>query len=117
MKVFYLISISLFMWAFTACGGAHGSGELQSQVNENFDGITATMEVGEMSCMSCVKKVTDALSDLDGVANITVSLEDELATFDYDPEVISLDAIARVITDLDYVVGAYGPKEAVDEGQ
>lgn len=117
MKVLYLLSMSVFMWTFTACGGAHGSGELQSQVNENFDGITATMEVGEMSCMRCVGKVSDALSELDGVANITVNLEDELATFDYDPEVISLDAITRVITDLDYVVGAYGPVEAVDERQ
>jgi len=108
-NTFLLLALSLFI--FSSCGGHSCSDEegiMEAAVETEFQGVKASMEVGEMGCMICVGKVTDALKGLDGVANIKVSLEEENAVFDYDPERISLEEIAKVISDLDYVVGEYG---------
>lgn len=110
----YWILLAFAALVFTACGEHNCSDENgmeEASMEVEFKGVKASMEVGEMGCMICVGKVTDALKELDGVANIKVSLEDENAEFDYDPKKISLDEIAKVITDLDYVVGAYSEIE------
>lgn len=110
----YWILIALLTFTFSACGGHSCSdeeGTMEAAVSQDFQGVKASMEVGEMGCMICVGKVTDALKGLDGVANIKVSLEEENAVFEYDPERISLEEIAKVISDLDYIIGNYGPLE------
>ncbi len=110
----YWILLALTSLFLTACGSGSCSDEngmKEASIELDFKGVKASMEVGEMGCMICVGKVTDALSALDGVANIKVSLEEENAVFDYDPDKISLEEVAKIITDLDYVVGAYGQLE------
>ncbi|WP_027192729.1 heavy-metal-associated domain-containing protein [Megalodesulfovibrio gigas] len=41
-----------------------------------------TIKVVGMSCMHCVKSVTDTLSKLDGVQQVQVNLETGTATFE-----------------------------------
>jgi len=59
----------------------------------------ATVKIKGMSCAHCVASVTKALSDIDGVSNVSVSLEKGEATFDTSkdvpPEVIKA-AISRI---------------------
>ncbi|AJD29452.1 cation transporter [Clostridium sporogenes] len=54
-----------------------------------------------MSCMHCVNHVKEALSELKGISNITVSLEGKFAEFDSTGEV-SEDDIKSSIEDFGY---------------
>lgn len=108
MKNISILSLLSLAFLFFACAGNHST-ESSASEDPNFSGIAAEMEVGGMGCMRCVNKVTNALAGMDGVANIKVSLDDEKATFEYDPEKTNLDEVARLIGDLDYEIGAYGP--------
>jgi len=58
-----------------------------------------TLKVKGMSCEHCVKAVTNALSALAGVANVSVNLKDGTASFSYDPALASIEAIKAAITD------------------
>jgi P-type Cu+ transporter len=52
-----------------------------------------------MTCQSCVKAVTSALTSLDGVTNVSVSLPNSSATVNYDPSVIKELALVEAIED------------------
>ena len=52
-----------------------------------------------MTCQSCVKSVTSALSSLEGVKNVSVSLPNSSATINYDPTTINEDQLIEAIED------------------
>ena len=52
-----------------------------------------------MTCQSCVKSVTSALSSLEGVKNVSVSLPNSSATINYDPSIINEDQLIEAIED------------------
>ena len=58
-----------------------------------------TVKVKGMSCQHCVSSVTKALSDIEGISDVNVSLEKGEATFSesnpIDPQVIK-DAITKI---------------------
>jgi copper ion binding protein len=56
-----------------------------------------TIDVQGMSCEHCVKAVTDAVKDLDGVDKVKVSLKKNSATVKYDDAKIELDGIKSAI--------------------
>lgn len=58
-----------------------------------------TIAVNGMSCAHCVKAVTDAISALNGTANVAVNLDDKSATFEYDPAKVTVDAVRLAITE------------------
>ncbi|NOR48704.1 MAG: copper chaperone, partial [Methanosarcinaceae archaeon] len=45
---------------------------------------TETIKIEGMSCGHCQMTVTNAISGVDGVSNVEVSLKDGQATVDYD---------------------------------
>ncbi len=57
------------------------------------------IKVGGMSCQGCVKNVTGALSALDGVASVEVSLEGAEARVGYDPAKLSVEALRSAVED------------------
>ncbi len=57
------------------------------------------IKVGGMSCQGCVKNVTGALSALDGVASVEVSLEAAEARVGYDPAKLSVEALRGAVED------------------
>jgi copper chaperone len=63
-----------------------------------------TLNVSGMSCEHCVKAVTNALSAINGVKDITVSLKDGIASFSHDPARAPLDVIKAAITEEGYEV-------------
>jgi copper chaperone len=65
---------------------------------------TVVINVEGMSCEHCVKAVTGAVSGLDGVQSVNVSLEDKTATVAYDPALVAIDAIKAQIEDQGYDV-------------
>ena len=52
-----------------------------------------------MTCHSCVKSVTSALSSLEGVKNVSVSLPNSSATINYEPSIINEDQLIEAIED------------------
>jgi copper ion binding protein len=63
-----------------------------------------TLKVTGMSCEHCVKAVTSAISSLPGVSNVTVSLKDGTAAFDFDPALTPLKNIEAAVTEEGYEV-------------
>ena len=64
----------------------------------------AKINIQGMSCNHCVQSVSSALADLPSVENIQVSLEENQASFDYNPQVLSLETVKEAIEDQGYDV-------------
>ncbi|WP_319506583.1 heavy metal translocating P-type ATPase [uncultured Methanolobus sp.] len=67
--------------------------------------MKADIKVYGMTCMHCHKSVTDAISALDGVNSVEVSLEDEKASVEFDAERIGLEEIKKAVINAGYEVG------------
>lgn len=65
---------------------------------------TAVLSVKGMTCQSCVKSITSALSGIPGLESVQVSLEKEQATVVHDPAVLSRSAIVEAIEDCGFDV-------------
>ena len=63
--------------------------------------MTKELKIEGMMCKHCVKHVNDALSKMDGVTNVVVSLEDNKADVTMEHE-IPIEEFKRVITDAGY---------------
>ena len=69
-----------------------------------------TLNIRGMTCASCVRRVEQGLTSLDGVREATVNLATEKATVVYDPALADLESIADKVKDLGYeVVGSETP--------
>ncbi|MDR1563451.1 MAG: copper chaperone CopZ [Oscillospiraceae bacterium] len=64
----------------------------------------AVIKVEGMMCEHCVSAVTKAVTALQGVAAVTVSLEAGTATVQYDPAKVSVEEIKAAIEDQGYDV-------------
>lgn len=60
---------------------------------------TLAIDVTGMKCAGCVRAVEQALQQQPGVVTATVNLATEVATVQYQPEVIAPGALAQVLTD------------------
>ena len=63
---------------------------------------TLTLSITGMSCNNCVQHVTHALEAMTGVSKTNVDLDAAKATVTIDPEMISLDDLAKAIHDAGY---------------
>lgn len=61
------------------------------------------LSITGMSCQHCVRHVTTALSELEGVTNVQVSLENKEAVLDV-AETVSLDALKDAVKEVGYTV-------------
>ncbi len=73
--------------------------ETKKSEEENF--MTKELKIEGMMCQHCVKHVNDALSKMDGVTDVVVSLEEKKADVTMERE-ISTDEFKKVITDAGY---------------
>ena len=63
---------------------------------------TTDIHVKGMTCQSCVKHIQGVVSDLAGVSHISVSLDDELATVEFDPSLTNAQKICNAIDDVGF---------------
>lgn len=63
---------------------------------------TTDIHVKGMTCQSCVKHIQGVVSDLAGVSHISVSLDDELATVEFDPSLTNAQKICDAIDDVGF---------------
>lgn len=64
----------------------------------------ALLKISGMSCASCVQKVEEVLSRLEGVSKVTVNFASETAKVEYYPGLASVAEMRRAIRDLGYQV-------------
>ena len=63
---------------------------------------TATLSVPGMNCASCPYMIKSALSEVDGVQDVTATLKDRTATVVFDDAVVSVIAIQQATADIGY---------------
>ncbi|WP_416828437.1 copper chaperone CopZ [Ectobacillus polymachus] len=66
--------------------------------------MSITLQVEGMSCGHCKMAVTNALKELDGVANVDVHLEQGTVDIGYDEAKVSLDKMKEAIEEQGYDV-------------
>ena len=64
------------------------------------------LQVSGMNCGSCEMLVTEALEDLEGVIAVEASHLKGIVTVDYDPNMVTLPAIAAVIEEQGFKVNS-----------
>ena len=63
---------------------------------------TGTLDIGGMTCASCVARIEKALLKLDGVADARVNLATEVASVTYAPNLIQLDDLTGAVAKAGY---------------
>ncbi|HET6626794.1 MAG TPA: heavy metal-associated domain-containing protein, partial [Nocardioidaceae bacterium] len=61
-----------------------------------------TLDIGGMTCASCVGRVEKALTKVDGVSAAQVNLAAETATVSYDPGAVRPDQLATAVAAAGY---------------
>jgi Cu+-exporting ATPase len=64
----------------------------------------ATLRIKGMHCATCTETVREALLSLKGVQDARVNLATEKATFTYDPKLLSMDEVEKVVKESGYDV-------------
>ncbi|MBR5152967.1 MAG: heavy-metal-associated domain-containing protein [Clostridia bacterium] len=65
---------------------------------------TILLWIDGMACNHCTSSVASALSGINGVENVNVSLEEKSATVMFDENKTTADALADVVDDLGFTV-------------
>ena len=65
---------------------------------------TEKISIDGMACNHCTSSVNAALSTLNGIGDVSVSLEDKSASIMYDENILTHQAIVDVINDLGFTV-------------
>ena len=66
------------------------------------------LQVEGMTCGHCVETVTQAVQSLQGIQKVTVDLEQNQVTLDFDEQKISLESISGKITGVGLEVKSQG---------
>lgn len=82
-----------------------------SVVREKRDAI---IKIGGMTCAMCVKTIESSLRKLSGVLDVQVNLATEKARISYDPSLISIEDIRKVIEELGYQFLGVESEESYD---
>lgn len=62
----------------------------------------AILSISGMACSGCAHTVQESLTELDGVKEVTVSLDDESATVTFDPGIVSTEAFEQAVEKAGY---------------
>ena len=65
---------------------------------------TNTLNITGMSCQMCVKHVTKALQDVNGVTDVVVALEQGTAAVTYNPDLAGTDDFKSAVAEAGYAV-------------
>ena len=65
-------------------------------------GSICTLDIGGMTCASCVRHVEKALSRIDGVRSAEVNLATEAATVSFDPQAAGLSELTAAVAAAGY---------------
>jgi mercuric ion binding protein len=104
------MALLLMFLALSACSQEkNNEQEHTKEVAANGKLKTVTIPVEGMTCSACVSRVKKSLRSLDGVTEVSVSLENRNAKVSYSFEKTSPEQIVKAIDDLGYEAGT--PKQ------
>lgn len=66
--------------------------------------VTVTIPVEGMTCEGCENAVKKSISSLDGIAQVSASFKDSIATVEYDKTAVTQDEIELKIAEAGYEV-------------
>jgi len=73
---------------------------------------TCTLDIGGMTCASCVRRVEKSLGKLDGVGTAEVNLATEVATVTFDPHQVGLAELTAAVGKAGYTATPHGADPA-----
>jgi len=82
----------------------------KAKLKDDFKSVT--IKISGMTCATCVNTIEQSLNDTDGVESVSVNFATESAKVSYDPALITLDGLYKVIKD-----SGYKPLESTLENQ
>ncbi len=65
---------------------------------------TGQFSVKGMTCDNCVRHVKQALQGVAGVTSVNVSLDSQQATLEYDPTIVTVEAMAAAVSEAGYTM-------------
>ena len=65
---------------------------------------TEQFPVKGMTCGNCVRHVEKALQTVEGVSSVTVDLDNQIATVQYDPTIATVDGMAKAVDEAGYTM-------------
>jgi copper chaperone CopZ len=63
-----------------------------------------SIQLEELGCPSCVKKIETALKRQEGIGEVNILFNSSKAKIEYDEAVIESDKVVKIISDLGYEV-------------
>lgn len=63
---------------------------------------SVTININGMSCNHCTSSVKNAISELEGINSVTVSLEDKNTIVEYDESKLNTNKIIEAIKELEF---------------
>ena len=97
-----LLGVVVGLSATTACHRTETGVTAQAAASIDMKTKETTIAVQGMSCVSCVARVTKALSSTAGVAEAKVYLEKNEARVRFDPAKVTPERLATVVNNLGY---------------
>ncbi|MFQ6136497.1 MAG: heavy metal translocating P-type ATPase [Candidatus Hydrothermarchaeales archaeon] len=71
------------------------------------------LDIEGMTSEHCQKTVSDAIAELDGVGEVLVDLEKNQARVEYDPNIMSIDALKEAVVEAGYKVKGGGETQKI----
>ena len=78
--------------------------------------VETSLNIGGMTCASCVRRVEKTLTRVDGVVAASVNLANETATVSYDPAFTSLETLTAAVTKSGYTAAPRTSPEQTPAG-
>ncbi len=104
MKTIFPSSILILLLSFfLSCSG--NSSKNNFSENQKTEEKSVKISIEGMSCMSCVANVKNTLSNIDGVKEVRVSLQDKSATVKYNPKKVATERMKKAINKIGYMAG------------
>lgn len=67
---------------------------------------TTVLTVPDISCEHCVRSVTEALSPIEGVQQVSVDIPTKQVTVEYDQSLVGVEKMREILAEEDYPVAS-----------
>ncbi len=92
----------LMVAGFVACNS--GAKQSEEKTAAPAEIVEASLSIGGMTCEHCVMSVTKGLNDVEGIAEVAVTLDDSTAIVKYDASTVNMDDLKAAVSKRGYTV-------------
>jgi Cu+-exporting ATPase len=93
----HLVIFILALTIFSCQSGTQKTGSENQTTVQNVELTAATVNIGGMHCDNCVKSIEKGIGELNGVAEVKVSLTDSVASVKYDGTKVKIEDINKAV--------------------